>query len=125
LEELRAFFFDSYAFYEVLAGNERYKPYIQDIAIVTTKMNLMELHYGLLAKYGKESADKLYDEYSRFAIEIDDSTIKDANEMRLSLKKRDLSYVDCIGYVLARKRRIPFLTGDRQFKDMDNVEFVK
>ena len=125
MEELRTYFFDSYAFYEILAGNERYKPYAKNIAIVTTKMNLMELHYGILANHGKEVADKIYDEYSKFAIEIDDAALKDANVLKLSLKKRNLSYVDCIGYVLARKRGIRFLTGDRQFWDMENVEFVK
>jgi uncharacterized protein len=125
MAEIKTYFFDSYAFYEILAGNENYKPYTKDIAIVTTKMNLMELQYGLFAANGKEFADKIYDQYVKFAVEIDDEIIKKATELRYSLKERKVSYVDCIGYIIARVRKIPFLTGDKQFKDLDNVEFVK
>jgi len=40
-------------------------------------------------------------------------------------KKRNLSYVDCIGYIIAKQRNIKFLTGDKEFEYMENVEFVK
>ena len=39
-------------------------------------------------------------------------------------KKFDLSYADCLGYVISKKLNIRFLTGDKQFKDLPNVEFV-
>lgn len=123
--EVNTFFFDTYAFYELIEGNENYKPYTSGIAIVTTKLNLMELHYGLLLKYGKIQADRYYDELVKFAIDISDKVIKKANEFRVSLKKRNLSYVDCIGYTIAKSRKIKFLTGDRGFIDLDNVEFIK
>ena len=38
---------------------------------------------------------------------------------------KNLSLIDCLGYVIARRLNIPFLTGDREFEDMDNVEYVK
>ena len=33
--------------------------------------------------------------------------------------------VDCIGYMTAKRLGVKFLTGDREFEGMDNVEFVK
>ncbi len=45
--------------------------------------------------------------------------------MKKQFKKPRLSYVDCIGYVYAKHNNVPFLTGDREFAKMDNVEFVK
>ena len=39
--------------------------------------------------------------------------------------KRNLSYADCLGYVIAIKRGIKFLTGDIQFKDLPDVVFIK
>ena|SRR3989344_5968028 len=120
-----AYFFDSYAFFEIIEGNSNYKKYTRDIAIVTTKLNLMELHYGLLVKYGKYEADKYFDELINFAVDISDDIIKMANDFRLSMKGRKLSYVDCIGYIIARLRNIKFLTGDNQFENLDNVEFIK
>ena len=85
----------------------------------------MKLHYGLLLKHGKKAADYYYDELSPFAVGVSDDAIKKANEFRALFKKRDLSYVDCIGYTMAKMRNVKFLTGDRQFEDLENVEFVK
>lgn len=123
--ELKTLFFDNYAFYEIINGNDNYKKYQNGINIVTTKLNLMELHYGLILSYGKEIADKYYDLFVPFVIEINDEIIKLANEFRFQHKKKKLSYVDCIGYTLANSRNIKFLTGDKEFEKMYNVEFVK
>ena len=32
---------------------------------------------------------------------------------------------DCIGYIMAKKLNIKFLTGDKEFENFLNVEFVK
>ena len=123
--DLKTLFFDSYALFEIVEGNRNYKPYLTKVAILTTKLNLMELHYGLLNKYGRDIANKYYDLFLVFTIDIDDDIIKKANEFRLSHKNKRLSYTDCIGYTIAKTRNIKFLTGDQQFNDIDNVEFVK
>ncbi|MFH1390856.1 MAG: PIN domain-containing protein [Candidatus Diapherotrites archaeon] len=120
----KAYFFDTYAFFEIINGNPNYSKYIRVIG-GTTKLNLMELHYGLLREYGKKFADEKYDALTKNIIDIDDSTIKEANEFRLKNRKKKFSYADCIGYVLANKRNLVFLTGDNGFKNMKNVEFVK
>ena len=123
--KIRTFFFDTYAIIEIIFGNPNYDNYTNDVAIVTGKLNLMDLHYILFLKYGKEKADKCYDEFVKFAINVDDKLIKQANEFRASLKKRGLSYVDCIGYTFAKSAGIKFLTGDKEFENFENVEFVK
>ena len=125
MADIKTYFFDSYAFYEIIEGNPNYQPYTIEIAIITTKLNLMELHYGLLREYGEEIADEYYDKLIKFSVEVSDDIIKEANLFRASLKERNLSYVDCVGYIIAKTRNIKFLTGDEQFKDLDNVEFVK
>ena len=61
----------------------------------------------------------------KYTIEINDEIIKLANAFRIANKKRKLSYIDCIGYIIARLRNIKFLTGDKQFEDLENVEYVK
>lgn len=123
--EIRTLFFDTYALYEIIEGNENYKNYIKDIGIVITKLNLMELYYGLLVRHNEKTANHFYDKFLVYCTSIDDDTMKRAMIFRYLNKKRDLSYVDCIGYILAKKRNINFLTGDKEFEDMENVEFVK
>ncbi len=119
------YFFDTYAFYEIIEGNKSYEKFIKKIAIVTTKLNLMELYYGLLVKYSKDVAEKYYDFFVKYCVDINDETIKQAMVFRQMNKKKKLSYVDCIGYIIANQRNIKFLTGDKQFKNLPNVEFVK
>ena len=44
---------------------------------------------------------------------------------KFKFKKEKLSYIDCLGYEVAKKLKIKFLTGDEGFRDKENVEFVK
>lgn len=125
MEKINTFFFDTYAFYEIINGNNNYKPYEKGIAIITTKLNLMELHYGLLISLGQSEADRYYELLLPFIVNIDDNIIKESNYFRSMNRKLKLSYVDCIGYIIARKSGVKFLTGDEGFKLLDNVEFVK
>lgn len=125
MESIRTLFFDTYAFFELIEGNENYRHYAAGIAIVTTRLNLMELHYGLLLKYGKETADRYYHSLLKFVVDVNDEIIIKGNEFKAIAKGKGLSYVDCIGYVLAKSRNVKFLTGDRQFAGLENVEYVK
>jgi len=120
----RIFLADTYALIELLGGNPNYKPYLSHI-LITTKFNLIELYYHFLQDYGKETADKYLDLYSKFIIPITDNSIRKGMELKLKYKKENLSYVDCIGYALALELGIKFLTGDQKFGNKDNVEFVK
>ena len=43
----------------------------------------------------------------------------------LKNKGLNISYVDAVGYQVARERKIKFLTGDEAFRDLPDVEFVK
>lgn len=119
------FFFDTYAFLEIIKQNPNYLPYIKKISIITTKLNLMELHYVLLRTIGKLEADRYYDRFLPFVVEITDGVIKRANEFKLINRRKKLSYVDCIGYIIAKLNNIKFLTGDKEFRNFENVEFVK
>ncbi len=120
----KAYFFDTYAFFEIINGNPSYATYNKALSATTT-YNLMELHYGLILSYGKEFADKKYDEFRPICTDVDDRIIKTANEFRAKNKKKRFSYIDCIGYITARINGMVFLTGDKGFERMENVEFVK
>lgn len=120
-----SFFFDTYAFYEIIVGNQNYKPFTEDVKVITTQLNLMELYYQLLAIYNKEDVMIFFKRYEEFIVPISNSIIIEAMDFRKLHYKKNLSYVDCIGYIIARKINIPFLTGDRQFENMENVEFVR
>ncbi len=120
-----AYFFDSYAFFEILKGNPDYEKYNEGISIITTRLNLMELHYWLTLQKGEETADSYYDLFEKHTIGFDSTAIKEASKFRARHKKLKLSYIDCIGYIMAKTRDMKFLTGDKGFIGMENVEYVK
>jgi len=119
------FFFDTYALFEIIKENENYSKYVKGVGVITTILNLMELHYALLRTVGKIEANRHFDRLLPFSFEVSNEIIKEANELKFLNKKLKLSYADCIGYVIARSMNIKFLTGDNQFKDFAGVEFVK
>ena len=118
------YFFDTYAIIEVVKQNKHYAPYVDKESTITI-FNLVELYYSVLTDYGEEKADIIYNEYKSAVAEIDDETLKEAVKFRKEHKKRDISYTDAIGYIYARLHNMKFLTGDKEFEGMENVEFVK
>lgn len=118
------FFFDSYAIFEIMKGNKNYEKYTKTL-VRTTKLNLFELYHGFLKDAENEKADAALREYYKFCIDFDKETIKEAAELKIKLSKRNVSMTDCLGYILAKQLGIKFLTGDKEFENLENVEFVK
>ena len=116
-------FFDTYALIEVLKGNSQYEPY-RDQPIVTTLLNLGELYYYLL-KNGYSETLKIMKRFSKQLILLDESVVYSAMEFKYENRGKNLSMVDCIGYIAALKAKMPFLTGDKEFENLPGVEFVK
>jgi predicted nucleic acid-binding protein len=119
------YFFDSYALFEIIFGNENYAKKTNNIGIITTKLNLLELHYHILLRQGEDAAEQAYAVFQDTTIELDDSDIKAASRFKAVNRKLKFSYADCLGYVIAKRNGVKFLTGDNAFKGMENVEFVK
>ena len=118
----KVYFFDTYALIEIIRGSQNYKPYL-DYRIITTIFNLAELNYNLKKEMSKEMANEHTEKFSEFAVGVSIEDIKQA--MDLKSLHRNLSIPDAIGYTIAKKHSVKFLTGDSYFKDKENVEFVK
>lgn len=118
------YFFDSYAIIESIKGNLNYTKYFSENIIITI-FNLAEIYWFSLNNYDESEAEKIYKKFSVSVSDIDDNTLKEAIKFRKQHKKKNLSYADCIGYIYALKNNLIFLTGDKEFEGMKNVEFVK
>lgn len=123
---LRGYFFDTYALIEYLRGEPGYRDKIEGGGI-TCILNLMELYYKTLVEHGEELAEKVYLAFRVFTIEFDDDDVRNAMKLRLRLRNKGikLSYADAMGYYLSLKHQVRFLTGDRAFRELDNVEFLQ
>ena len=118
-----AYFFDTYALIEIFKGNVNYEEYSKS-DIATSYFNLLELYYNLIKTYDKEIAMKFIETLKDFCVPINIDMIFDASTFKLNYPKK-FSYADSIGYIIAKRLGLKFLTGDMQFKELDNVEFVK
>lgn len=120
------YFFDTYALIEFLEGNENYHKAFRE-GLITTRLNLMELYYQALKKWGKSDANKIYVKFLEHIVDFNDEIIKEAMEFRFEMRKggKDFSYVDAIGYIVSKKNKVKFITGDKEFRGLPNVKFVK
>jgi predicted nucleic acid-binding protein len=118
------YFFDTYAVVEILNGNPNYAKYVQE-EVTITQFNLAEIYWNALLEYTDFQANIIYEKYKQSVINVNDETLKEAIKFRKGHKRQDLSCTDCIGYTCALKNGLLFLTGDKEFANLPNVEFVK
>lgn len=109
---------------EIIKGNKNYDKYTKE-ECVTSLFQLYELYFQLLREFGSAVADTYFQKYVPLKIEITNEDIPKASVFRLTYLKQNISYVDALGYTLAKERGIKFLTGDKEFEKIPNVEFVK
>ncbi|MBI5035765.1 hypothetical protein HZC09_00325 [Candidatus Micrarchaeota archaeon] len=119
----KGYFFDTYATIELIDGNPAYAPY-KDAAPAFTKLNLFEVYFYLLRTFGIDAADKFNSHNYDLALDFGPEVIREAAQLKFQVN-RNISMTDAIGYVIAGKLGLRFLTGDKQFEDLPNVEFVK
>lgn len=118
------YFFDNYALIEITKCNPKYVQYL-DSQVIITIFNLIEFTYSVLMDYNEEKAREICKKFKECVVEINEEIIIEALKFRKENHRRNLSYADCIGYIYAKKNHLLFLTGDEQFKNLPNVEFVK
>ncbi|MBI4167531.1 MAG: PIN domain-containing protein [Candidatus Aenigmarchaeota archaeon] len=117
-------FLDTFAMFEIINGNLGYVKYLT-YEFSTSLQNLYELYHNLLKTNGEDFAKNCFKRFRQFAIQISDDHIFNASKFRLENSRLNLSYVDALGYAIAKEEGMKFLTGDIAFRKLDNVEFVR
>lgn len=118
-----SYFYDTYALIEILNNNINYKKYV-NCEVKLSCLNLYELYKKLLFDgLSKFEAEKYLLLFADKQVLITYEDIINATELKL--QNPVLAIPDCFGYVIAKRLKIKFLTGDKEFKDMNNVEFVQ
>jgi len=118
------YFFDTYAIIELMKNNPNYEQF-KDFKIITSVMNVGEIYNIILREKGKSSADDWFNCIDFELLEISPDVMVKSVYFRHTHKNSNISSTDAVGYMLSLKHNLNFLTGDRQFENMENVEFVK
>ncbi len=117
------YFFDTYAIIEIIKENKAYSKYSKEL-IITSMLNFGELYYALLKDFNEAIANEWRRILEQTLLLINADIIVNAMVFKHENRNKNFSFIDCVGYVLARENNLTFLTGDKEFKGMANVEFV-
>lgn len=118
------YFLDTYAMVEIIKGNKNYLKFIHE-ELFTSIFHLYELYYSLIRDYDEDKAKYYFFRFKKNILKFNDNNLFVAARFKLNHKKNNISYADSLGYVLSNEHNVKFLTGDKEFENLDNVEFVK
>jgi len=106
----------------------RFRPYFRAGRGVTTWLQLMET-YCVLLRNGKTVAEagEVTSSFEGHLLDFSFRDVQAAMTLRLAWHRRRkrISYVDALGYHLARERGLKFLTGDPEFRGAPGVTFMR
>jgi len=122
---IKQFYFDTYALIEISKGNPGYEPYKEGVKVMLSNLNLLEFSYFLIREGKGKDVKEIFNNFSKFNVDYDEEILIKSAEMKFKFLKERISFIDCIGYFIAKKNNVKFLTGDEKFRHKDNVEFVK
>jgi len=115
---------DTYALVEISKGNPKYAEYITS-AFVITDLTLAEFYAVLLREEGEKVADYWYKKLERFSLQVNKETLIEAIKFKYEHRKQEISFFDAAGYIFSLKQGYLFVTGDKDFANLTNVEFKK
>ena len=115
---------DTYVLIEFYLGNKKFQEYLEE-EFVITELTLAEFFGVLLRDYGERDAEHWFNKLSVYSVHVDNQVLKEAIKFRHANKKTGISFFDAVGYIFALKNGYKFVTGDKEFEKMKNVEFRK
>ena len=114
---------DTYALVEIGLDNPKFT-HILNENFVITDLTMAEF-YSLLYRQGNEEmAQHWYDKLKNSLAATNVDILIKALKYRIDNKKDNLSIFDCVGYIFSLENNMKFVTGDKAFKNKENVIFV-
>jgi len=92
----------------------------KDNYLLMTSVNYGEVYYIVLRECGQDKADEVERTIKTLPIEIIDVNIQLAKEAARLKAIKKISYADCFAAALARLNKGEVITGDREFKAVED-----
>src|SRR3989338_1901532 len=114
---------DTYVLWEYVTGNEKYKNYFEKDFIIP-ELTLAEFYGVLLREFNEKTALYWVEQFQSYSESCSLHIFLSAIQFKQKYSKQNISFFDAIGYMFAQEQGIPFVTGDKEFRDLTGVEFV-
>ena len=121
MDEIKKYL-DTYALVEIKLGNPRFLEYLKQ-GFVITDLTLAEFFSVLLREHNEETANYWIRKFENYSIPVKKEILLEAVKFRRKYNKTNISFFDAVGYIFALKKGYKFVTGDKEFKNLANVEF--
>lgn len=113
------------AFLEKEAGYEKVEQSFvaaieKDRYLLMTSVNFGEVYYIVLRECGQEKAHEIEKIIGTLPIEIIDVDMQLAREAARFKAAHKISYADCFAAALAKQHKGEIITGDKEFKAVEN-----
>src|SRR3989344_9696317 len=115
---------DTYALIEISKGNPKFEEYL-NVDFVINDLTMAELYSVLLREEGEKAADYWFKKLERYSLLVIREILIEAIKFRYIHRKQDISFFDAVGYIFSIKNGYYFVTGDKEFENLPNVEFKK
>ncbi len=115
---------DTYALAEIADENPKFKEYLNS-PFVIADTTLAEFYSVLLREDGEKVADYWYKKLERYSLPVSKKILVEAVKFRYKYRKENISFFDAVGYIFSIKNGYLFVTGDKEFENLPNVEFKK
>ena len=116
LQHVKAFL-DTFALLEMFQANRVYTVHLRQG--VTGQLNLPEFHVHACRLRNEADADGAFRRLQSKVIPAEAADLLEASRVKRTVK--GASYADALGYAMAQRHRIPFVTGDRTFRGLPGV----
>lgn len=115
---------DTYALVEISKANPEFEVYLEsDFVIPDT--TIAEFYLVLLREEGEKIADYWFRKLEAYCLQVNKETLIEAVKFRHQNKSKNISFFDAVGYIFSIKNNYKFVTGDKEFEHLINVEFKK
>lgn len=115
---------DTYALIEIAKGNDKFLDYLKSDFVITD-LTLAELYSVMLREEGEELADLWFKKLEKYSLGVIKEILIEAVKFRYKHRKQNISFFDAVGYIFSLKKGYKFVTGDKEFENLNNVEFIK
>lgn len=114
---------DTYALIEFIEGNPKFQ-FLASEEVVIPDIIMAEFYAGVYRAEGLSRADFWYGKFCSLCRNVSCELLLKAMRYRVDHRKENLSFFDCVGYIFARENGFIFVTGDKEFKTKEGVQFI-
>lgn len=115
---------DTYALVEISNANSKFSSYLNE-EFVITEITLAEFYAVILREFNEQTAEYWYKKLERYAVNVSRKILIESIKFRYANRKAGISFFDAVGYIFSLENGYSFVTGDKEFENFKNVEFIK